>query len=229
MKRRFIIAIDGPAGSGKSTTAREVAKRLGFLYIDSGAIYRAITLEILKKGINIEDTQKVKQIVENTKIEVESSAHGFRLMVNGEDVTEAIRSPQVSTQVSLVSENAYVREMITQKQRDMADDLSVVVEGRDIGTVVFPDADLKIYMDASVEERAQRRFKELRAKGYEVTLKDIMQDITSRDARDSSRALSPLKKAEDAILIDTTHLNFEKQVDLIVQLYLDYQKKKKKT
>ncbi|RMD89625.1 MAG: (d)CMP kinase [Calditrichaeota bacterium] len=229
MKRRFIIAIDGPAGSGKSTTAREVAKRLGFLYIDSGAIYRAITLEILKKGINIEDTQKVKQIVENTKIEVESSVHGFRLMVNGEDVTEAIRSPQVSAQVSLVSENAYVREMITQKQRDMADDLSVVVEGRDIGTVVFPDADLKIYMDASVEERAQRRFKELRAKGYEVTLKDIMQDITSRDARDSSRALSPLKKAEDAILIDTTHLNFEQQVDLIVQLYLDYQKKKKKT
>lgn len=217
MKKRFIIAIDGPAGSGKSTTARLVAKKLGFLYIDSGAIYRALTLQILRKGISIKDEKKLVQLMQNTHIEIQYKENGYGIFLNGEDVTHEIRSPEVTAYVSVVSEIPKVREVTTQTQRDLADDCSVVLEGRDIGTVVFPEANLKIFMEASLKERVKRRFKELQINGFNINLEDVENEIVKRDKIDSKRDTSPLRKAKDAIVLDTTHLDIDEQVDFIIK------------
>jgi cytidylate kinase len=217
LKKRFVIAIDGPAGSGKSTTARLVAKRLGFMYIDSGALYRAFTLEALNKGISLDDEDALVVLLNRTKFDIENAENDCLVFLNGKDVTNDIRSQEVTAHVSVVSEYPKVREVITQKQREIADDHSVVVEGRDIGTVVFPDADLKIFMDASVKERARRRFEELRSKGIRTNLKDVEKDIVRRDKHDAEREISPLHKASDAILLDTTKMNINEQVEYIVQ------------
>lgn len=217
MKKRFVIAIDGPAGSGKSTTARLVAKRLGFLYIDSGALYRAFTLEVLNKGLCLDDERALVALLNRTRFDIANAEGGCKIFLNGREVTGDIRSPKVTAHVSIVSEYPEVRKVITQKQREIANDHSVVLEGRDIGTVVFPDADLKIFMVASLKERAKRRFRELRAKGIKTNLEDIERDITSRDKHDAERKLSPLSRASDAILLDTTHLSINEQVKYIVQ------------
>jgi cytidylate kinase len=217
LKKRYIIAIDGPAGSGKSITARLVANKLGFLYIDSGAIYRTLTLQALREGISFDDEAALVRAVQRANIEVQSTRDRFFIFLNGEDVTEKIRAPEVSAQVSVVSENPKVRELITEKQREIARGRSVVVEGRDIGTVVFPEADLKIYMQASLKERAKRRFKELQRKDYPINIDEIENEISKRDRIDSERDASPLRKAQDAIVLDTTNLSIDEQVDFILK------------
>ncbi|MFQ5864102.1 MAG: (d)CMP kinase [bacterium] len=217
MKKRFVITIDGPAGSGKSTTARLVAKRLGFLYIDSGALYRAFTLEVLNQGISVDDEEALVTLLGRTRFEIANSENGCKIFLNGKDVTNDIRSQEVTANVSIVSEYPKVREVITQKQREIADRHSVVLEGRDIGTVVFPDADLKFFMVASLRERAKRRFSELQSKGIKTKLDEVERDIVRRDKHDAERKISPLSKASDAILLDTTNMSIDEQVEYVVQ------------
>lgn len=217
--RRIIIAIDGPAASGKSTTARLVAKQLGFLYVDTGAMYRAVALKVLERGFDVSDAESVSQLVEKTEVRLVQSKEGLRVFLDGRDVTEKIRKPEVSDAASAVSAIPKVREVLVREQRKMGESGGIVVDGRDIGTVVFPDADLKIYMVADVEERAKRRQRELLQKGgaRAPDLNVLMQDIQERDKRDSSRALSPLKKAVSAIELDTTNLTIEGQVEFVLR------------
>ncbi len=219
MRKNRIIAIDGPAGSGKSTTAKQVAKRLGFTYLDTGALYRALTLLALKNGIDIESEGELVNLLQQSKFQLQSQGDKIRIWINGEEATEAIRSPEVSRAVSMVARHPAVRREMVQLQRRLASQADVVVEGRDIGTVVFPEADLKIFLTASLEARAQRRLKELHEKGVEISLHELKRDIERRDAIDSQRETAPLKKAEDAIVIDTTELTIDEQVDKIVQAF----------
>ncbi|MBN2788830.1 MAG: (d)CMP kinase [Candidatus Delongbacteria bacterium] len=214
----MIIAIDGPAASGKSTTAKLVGQELNFLYIDTGAMYRAMTLKAKKLNIDYEDTEKVISIIQTTDIDqiIDSSTGDTKTFLDGVDVSLEIRTPEISKGVTAVCEIKEVRENLVNIQRIMGKRKDVILDGRDIGTVVFPDADLKFFMVADVDVRAQRRFKELSEKGISSSLEDIKADIVRRDERDSSRSNSPLKPAEDAILIDTSELTISEQVEFIV-------------
>lgn len=218
MKTR-IIAIDGPAGSGKSTTARLVARRLGFLYLDTGAMYRAITLKVLEKGVNPRKEKEVSEIAQSSSIEIEQGDCSCRIILDGQDVTDKIRDPVIEENVSFVSEYRRVRETLVDLQKKIGESQNVVAEGRDTTTVVFPDAFLKIYMDCDLEERARRKLLELEEKGISNSLKQQEKRIASRDEIDSKRRLSPLAKDKDAFVIDTTHLSIEEQVDKVVQIY----------
>jgi len=213
----IIIAIDGPAGSGKSTTARLVAKKLGFLYIDSGAIYRAVTLQILRKRVKLNESEKLKSLLTETDVRLKDAGESMRVILNGEDVTTEIRSADVTARVSEVSENEYVRQEVTEKLRAISRHRSVVLDGRDIGTVVFPEAQVKVFLQATLAERARRRFTELQTTGENVELSSIESDIARRDKIDSTRAIAPLQKAKDAIVLDTTKLTLQQGVDFIVQ------------
>ncbi len=216
---RFVIAIDGTSSSGKTTTAKLLAKRLKIKYIDTGAMYRCVTLDLLKNNIPLDNDDVIKERLKNIDIHFDfSSSCNTRVFLNGEDVTEEIRTPQVDKFVSVVSEKSFVRKVLVEMQRKMAEDEVVVCEGRDIGTVVFPDADLKIFMIADIEERAKRRYKELKEKGIEVSLEEVKKNLQERDRIDSSRKCSPLKKAEDAFLLDTTYLTIQEQVEIIENL-----------
>ncbi len=215
--KRVVIAIDGPAASGKSTTARLLAERLGLLPVDTGAMYRAVTLRVLELGVDPHDEARVTEIARHLKIRQEFQEGTVRTFVDDRDVSEEIRSPEVTRWVSLVSSYRGVREAMVAQQRAMAARGGVVLEGRDIGTVVLPNADLKVFMKASAEERARRRLRELQEKGIPATFDEVLADLQRRDRLDSSRALSPLKKAEDAIEIDTTNMTIHEQVDRIVQ------------
>jgi cytidylate kinase len=224
----IVIAIDGPAAAGKSTTARMVAERLGYLHVDTGAMYRAVTLKVLRRGIDIHNIEEVEKLAEQTEIRLErdtgrrfSKAHRsssgiLRVLLDGKDVTEKIRKPEVDRAVSAVSSYKKVREVMVREQRRMGKEGGIVLEGRDIGTVVFPDAQLKIYMVANVEERARRRQKELAAQGIETGVEDLVNEIIARDEKDSNRILSPLRKADDAVILDTSTMSIEQQVDFIV-------------
>ncbi len=214
--RKPIIAIDGPAGSGKTTTAKFVAQRLGFYYIDTGSIYRALTLKVLRAGVSPADSQRVADLARTTRIDVRFQDGEMRVFLDGEDVTERLRDPEISRAISDVSANPAVREVGVRIQRQLGKQGGVVVEGRDIGTVVFPDADFKFFLTADRRERARRRLKELRQKKVATTLAEVEADIRRRDERDSSRTLAPLRKAEGAVVIDTTHLTVEQQVDAIL-------------
>lgn len=214
--RKIIIAIDGPAGSGKSTTARLVAQRLGYAYIDTGAMYRALTLKVIESGVDPNDEKGIVKLAENTRIEILYKNGDFKVFLDGEDVTEKIRTPQVTSFVSLVSAHPRVREKMVEKQRELGKNGGVVMDGRDIGTVVFPKADLKIFMKADVKERAKRRQKEMENQGLHIELDELIKDIEERDKLDSTREVAPLKKAEDAIEIDTTNLTIEEQVELVL-------------
>lgn len=214
--RKIIIAIDGPAGSGKSTTARLVAQRLGYAYIDTGAMYRALTLKVIESGVDPNDENGIVKLAENTRIEILYKNGDFKVFLDGEDVTEKIRTPQVTSFVSLVSAHPRVREKMVEKQRELGKNGGVVMDGRDIGTVVFPKADLKIFMKADVKERAKRRQKEMENQGLHIELDELIKDIEERDKLDSTREVAPLKKAEDAIEIDTTNLTIEEQVELVL-------------
>jgi cytidylate kinase len=217
MKNDLIIAIDGPAASGKSTTAKLVAQKLGYLYIDTGAMYRALTLKALRENTDLEDEEALTQLAQNTHIELKKENERFLTFLDGEDVSDEIREPNVSRNVSIVCMPKGVRQRMVTLQRKMGKSGSVVLEGRDIGTVVFPHADLKIYMIASIETRAQRRIKDLEANGHAVDIEELKEEIRRRDEQDSQRTNSPLKKAVDAYLLDTTHLSIEQQVATIVE------------
>lgn len=215
--KKLIIAIDGPSASGKSTTARLVAEKLGYTYIDTGAMYRAAALAWLRTGLDVNDAN-ASRIMNNINIELRRTALGQRTYLNGEDVSEEIRTPAITKLVSPVSALALVREILVEQQRALGDVGAVVMDGRDIGTVVFPNADLKIYLIASINARAERRAKELSGKGIQLSFEEISRQLTERDAYDSSRAISPLRKADDAIEIDTTLLTIDQQVERIIQL-----------
>ena len=211
------IAIDGPAGSGKSTTAKLVAKALGLLPIDTGAMYRAVALKVIREKIDPYDEEKVGEIAGKVNIEQKLENGEIHTYLDGEDVSTAIRTPEVNNTVSIISAYPSVRKKMVELQRKLAKAGGVVLEGRDIGTVVLPDADLKVYMIASLEERARRRLKELREKGMDVSLKDVKQEILMRDEMDSKREYSPLKIPEDAFILDTTNLTVEEQVEKILK------------
>lgn len=211
------IAIDGPAGSGKSTTAKLVAKALGLLPIDTGAMYRAVALKVLREKIDPHDEEKVVEIAGKVNIEQKLENGEIHTYLDGEDVSTAIRTPEVNNTVSIISAYPGVRKKMVELQRKLAKAGGVVLEGRDIGTVVLPDADLKVYMIASLEERARRRLKELKEKGMDVSLEDVKQEILMRDEMDSKREYSPLKIPEDAFILDTTNLTVEEQVEKILK------------
>lgn len=216
--RRPIVAIDGPVGAGKSTTARRVAKELGFLFVDTGAMYRAVTLDVLLHGVNPDDEEGVREVAGRSVVELRAAGSDQRTYLNGEDVTDRIRDRDVTSAVSAVSAQRAVREHMTGLQRRLGRNGGIVMEGRDIGTVVFPDAEFKIYLDASIETRAGRRFEELESKGIKVSLRELVEEIMERDRANKERVLAPLKKAPDAVLIDTTDMTLEEQVATIVSL-----------
>jgi len=215
---RCNIAIDGPAGAGKSSVARILAKRLGYLHVDTGALYRAVTLLVLRKGANPADEAVVTGLSQEAKISMMDGPEGGRVLLNGEDVTDAIRQPEVSANVSLVAQHPKVREYLLNLQRQLAANGGVVMDGRDIGTVVLPDAELKIFLTATDKERARRRMKELRNQGHKITYKDILLSIRARDNLDAGRAIAPLRAATDAIPLDTTG----KDIDTVVEEILGY-------
>lgn len=216
MSKRVIIAIDGPAGAGKSTIARHVARRLGFVYIDTGAMYRAVALWALRSGIAGEDMQSLEQLAQNAEIHFEAGSD--RVFLNEEDVTQLIRSTEISAAASQVAAVPGVRRALVAIQREIAAQASVVMEGRDIGSVVFPDAEIKIYLDAMPEIRARRRASDLAAKGTPVDLTELTQHIAERDARDRNRTTSPLIQAPDATYIDTSDLAPEEVEERILAL-----------
>lgn len=213
---RIRIAIDGPAASGKSTTAKRVAESLRYIHIDTGAMYRAVTLYCLDCGISPEDRDKIVKAAKNCKIRFEDQSGRQHVFLNGADVTERIRSKEVTSAVSAVSAIADVRALMVREQRRLSAEGGVVLDGRDIGTVVLPDAELKIFMLADSRTRAGRRLAELKAQGLEGDLDETLRDIERRDNYDSSRAVSPLAKAEDAIVVDTTMLSIDEQVHVIL-------------
>ncbi|MFQ5602911.1 MAG: (d)CMP kinase [bacterium] len=221
-KKNIIIAIDGPAGSGKSTTAQMVAKRLNISYIDSGAFYRAYTLQILQNHISLQDETAIDDILAQTHVMVQTSEKGTRVELNGRDVSKEIRSPEVTAYVSSVSKHPKVRQAVTQKLWEIAENKSIILEGRDIGTKVFPNADLKIYLEASIQARAERRHHELVAAGMDSDKERMAAEIAARDKQDSERILSPLMKADDAVILNNTNLSIEESVNFIVQKALKF-------
>ena len=214
--KKLVIAVDGPAASGKSTTSKLVAKDLGYLYVDTGAMYRAMTLKVLQHKINLEVEERISRLAEKTNIRLEQFDDQLKVFLDSKDVTRAIRSQAVTNAVSAVSAIKKVREVMVREQRRMGANGGIVLDGRDIGTVVFPNADLKIFMIANVKERASRRQKDLIKEGVDVSLEELVDEINERDRKDSRRNISPLRKADDAIILDTTNLAITEQVKFIV-------------
>lgn len=213
----FKIAIDGPAGAGKSTIARQVARRENLIYIDTGAMYRAMSLLMLQNGIPLNDAEKIGQECSRAQIDISYENGEQAVFLNGENVDAFLREERVGNAASAVSAVPRVRERLVQLQRELAESADVVMDGRDIGTVVLPDADLKIYLTASSRVRAERRYRELQEKGIEADLKTIQRDIEERDHRDMTRETSPLRQAEDAVVIDSSMMT----VDEVIQNILD--------
>ncbi|MFQ3597913.1 MAG: (d)CMP kinase [Chloroherpetonaceae bacterium] len=220
MKKKIVIAIDGPAASGKSTTAKLLAKKLGYVYIDTGAMYRAFTLKALSGNLLddlLTDEARLRQFVEHTDIRLTDT----QVWLDERDVTEEIRSNDVSKFVSKISALKAVREKLSGIQKKLGENKGVVMDGRDIGTAIFPNAELKIYMMASARERAKRRYAELKSKNADVSLDALEAEIKQRDEEDMNRAVSPLRKADDAVVLDTSPLTIEEQVERIYQLALE--------
>lgn len=215
-----VIAIDGPAGSGKSTTAKALAERLEYVYLDTGAMYRALTLKALDQGIALSDGQALVTLAESLDIRFQPEAGSNRVFVNGEEVTNQIRMPEVTQAVSEVSAHKGVREVMVRQQRKLGEAGSVVAEGRDTTTVVFPNADIKIYLTASVKERARRRLLDLSKMGVTTSLAEQEADLQRRDSFDSNRQHSPLTRAGDAHTVDTTDMTVDGQIDYIISLIL---------
>ena len=216
----YQIAIDGPAGSGKSTVAKEIARKLDFLYVDTGAMYRAVTYKVLKNNIDFNDEGRIISLVKKTEIKFEKGEKETqRVLLDGEDVTEAIRMPDVTNTVSFVSKIPGVRAALVKIQQDFGLKNNLVMEGRDIGSVVFPEAFLKIYLTASIDERAKRRFEENRVKGINTDIETLKAEIAERDLIDSTRKESPLKKVFDAVEIETDNLNAFQVSDKIIEIF----------
>jgi len=217
-RKRLTIAIDGPSGAGKSTVARFLAKRLGYVYIDTGAMYRSVALRVKEKGISPEDELALNQLASSLHITFITEGEQTRVCCDGEDITSAIRSPEISRLASYISKQKGVREALVQMQREMGKEGGVILEGRDIGTVVFPDADVKFYLDAKSDERVRRRYHEMVEKGVKVDFKETQEELTQRDHNDMHRIHSPLKKANDALFIDSTHRSVEEVVEEMVHM-----------
>ena len=217
-KKIITVAIDGPAAAGKSTVAKAVAKRLGFTYIDTGAMYRAFTHYTLLKGVDPKDEKASCALIPEVHISLKPDG---TVICSGKDVTREIREPHVSGNVSYIASYKEIRLAMVELQRKMAEKVSVVMDGRDIGTYVFPNADVKVFQIASVEERAKRRFKENQEKGIPCTLEEIVEDVKKRDRIDSSRAFAPLKPAEDSIELDTSNLNIEESAEAMLKIIFD--------
>jgi len=221
MKKKIIIAIDGPAGSGKSTVSKIVAKRLGLLNLDTGAMYRALTLKVMRAGIKLDDAEPIINIAQKTEISFRvKPGEESKVFLDGEDVSREIRTPGVTQNVKYIARIPGARKRMVEIQRNIAQAQGAVVEGRDIGTVVLPKAPFKFYLDAKEEERSKRRFKELTAMGMGVSLDEIKDDIRSRDTSDMNRKVAPLKKAEDAVYIDTTNMSIDEVVEKILSFVL---------
>ncbi|HEY4840304.1 MAG TPA: (d)CMP kinase [Candidatus Acidoferrales bacterium] len=215
---KLIIAIDGPVGSGKSTVARGVAELLGYTYLDSGAMYRALALKAIRRGVSLSAAAELENLARETHIDLERGADGQKVLLDAEEVTQAIRTTEVSQAASRVALIPGVRQLLVDEQRRAGSRGAVVMEGRDIGTVVFPHAELKIFLDASVEMRAERRWREHQQKGDGLTLAQVVDEVHERDLRDRSRAASPLIRAKDAVLVDNTAMDAIETARLIAQL-----------
>ena len=215
----FKIAIDGPSATGKSTTAKELSRKLSFIYIDTGAMYRAMGLYFIENNISYEDEETINQVCDDIDIDIYYEDDEQHIKLNGRDVTKLIRTEEVSKYASVTSSYLKVREKLVALQRKLAEKNSVIMDGRDIGTVVLPDAELKIFLTATEEERARRRYEELIEKGQDVTIEKVSDELKERDYRDSTRANSPLRQANDAILIDTTGMSINEVVEKIEELY----------
>jgi cytidylate kinase len=218
MRNRCIIAIDGPSGAGKSTVSQELARRLGYLYLDTGAMYRAAALEARRQGIALDDIPALTRMCADLQIRLKLEQGSLRTLLGGEDVSEAIRTPEMSQGASAISAQPPVRERLWQLQRELGREGGIVAEGRDIGTVVFPEAEFKFYLDATPEERARRRYEELRIKGLAVDYAATLREIQARDRNDQQRALAPLRPAKDAVIIDSTALSAEEVVEVMTRL-----------
>ena len=211
------VAIDGPSGAGKSTVARAVAARMGYVYVDTGAMYRAIGLAVYRRGITGEDTAGIIASLPTVDISL-AYQDGMQHVLNGEDVSEAIRTPEIAQYASKVSAVPEVRRFLLDVQRDMAKNSNILMDGRDIGTVILPDAPVKIFLTASAKTRAERRYRELKEKGQQVTLEGVLADIQARDRQDTTRAVAPLRQADDAVLLDTSALDLEQSIAAVLRI-----------
>lgn len=221
MSRKIRIAVDGYSSCGKSTLARALARTLGFAYIDSGAMYRAVTHYFLKHHIDLSDTEQVKKALEKINIDFDTDADHNQVLLNKENITRKIRQMPVSENVSAVSAIKEVRQAMVKKQQDIGKNRNVVMDGRDIGTTVFPNAQLKLFMTADPKIRAERRFNELILKGEYITFEEVYENLGKRDLQDTMRKESPLVKAPDAIVLDNTHLSESEQLDFVLRKYLE--------
>ena len=219
MKRVYSVAIDGPAGAGKSTIARRAAQELGFVYMDTGAIYRTVAYAVLNAGMDPTDAVSVAAFLPSITIVPTWDETGLQhMLLCGEDVSDLIRSPEVSQNASVVSAIGEVRAFLLETQRSVAREYSVIMDGRDIGTVVLPNADVKIYLTASAEVRAKRRYLELQQKNTPTTYEEVLEEMIRRDLRDTQRAVAPLRQAEDAVLLDTSEMNLEESISAVISL-----------
>lgn len=218
MEKKLSVAIDGPAAAGKSTVAKITAEKFNYIYVDTGAMYRSLTYKALRQGVNVSDELGLKQLLENTAIELQPSEIGQLVYVDGENVTSEIRNNEVTSTVSEVSKHRLVREEMVRRQQELGQSGGVVMDGRDIGTHVLPDAEVKVFLIASVDERAHRRYQENMQKGFSADIEKLKEEIALRDKLDSEREVSPLKKAADAIEIDTTSLTIEQVAEKIIVL-----------
>ena len=214
----FHIAIDGPAGAGKSSIAKEAARRLGFVYVDTGALYRTVALNALNQGVDLENSDAVIASLDGTDIRLAFEDGTQKVLLNGQDVSDSIRTEQVSAGASKVSAIPAVREFLFGLQKNIAASCDCLMDGRDIGTVVLPDADLKIFLTASPEERARRRYEQNRERGMEADYDAILAEVNQRDYQDTHREIAPLRQAGDAVLLDSTHMSFQEVVDRLLQL-----------
>ncbi|HEY9764958.1 MAG TPA: (d)CMP kinase [Chroococcales cyanobacterium] len=218
MKKGLIIAIDGPAGAGKSTVAKLVAKMLGYLYLDTGAMYRALTWKAMQHQLDWQNEEQLAELAKKTELKLENSSEGTNVWVDGQDVTSFIRSPEVNRRVSVLAKSPPVREVLVALQRRLGEEGAVVMEGRDIGSIVFPKAEVKVFLNASPKERARRRLKDLEAQGVQTSLEELSEEIRQRDWTDSTRSVSPLKKASDAINLDSDGLSAEQIAEKIAAI-----------
>lgn len=214
----YNVAVDGPAGAGKSTIAKLVAQKMGYIYVDTGAMYRGLAIHFLKKGVNPEEKEAVVEACRDAEVTIGYESGVQQIYLNGENVTDMLRTEEVGNMASRTSAIPEVREKLLELQRSLAREKDVIMDGRDIGTNILPDADVKIYLTASVETRAKRRYDELKEKGESCDLEEIARDIKDRDERDMTREIAPLKKAEDAVLVDSSDMSIEEVVSEICSL-----------